>query len=70
MITQEGDFLQNAAGTRTVINVTPGADGSETVTVHAEPIDNDTDYESNGKIIAKIANSTQYSVGANAVGRS
>ena len=34
------------------------AAGSETATVHAEAIDDDSEYEPNGKIIAKIVNST------------
>ena len=67
MISQEGDFLQNAAGTRTGISVTPAALGSETAAVHREPIADDSDYEADGKIIAKIVNSTLYSVGANAI---
>ena len=68
IISEVGNFLQNkpTPGTPTRVRVTPGIDGSETPTVHAEPIEDDSDYESNGTIIAKIVNSTTYAVGANA----
>ena len=68
-ISQEGNFLANAGGDRAPIAVTPGnAQGVEGNTVPlAEAIENDTDFEADGKIIAKIVSSATYSVGENAM---
>ena len=60
--------MENAAGVRTPIDVTPGAVGvAGTAVSFNEEIDNDTYYEADGKIIAKIVGSPLYGVGANAV---
>ena len=67
-ISEEGNFLQNTAGTRDPISVTPGAQGMVGTAVPlTEAIENDTIYETNGKIIAKIVSSTLYAVGENAI---
>ena len=65
---EEGNFLKNPAGTRTGIDVTPGITGSPgTAVPFNEEIDNDTNFEINGKIFAKIVGSPLYGVGENAV---
>ena len=67
-ISEEGDFLANGSRTIEDISVTPGAQGvAGTVVPLTELIDNDTYFEADGKIFAKIVSSTLYGVGANAV---
>ena len=61
IVSQEGNFLANAAGERP-IDVTPG-----TPYPHEETIANDDSVEDDGKIIVRIKSSNNYSVGANAV---
>ena len=69
LISQVGNFLENAPGTRSNISVTPGASGSEVSTPHSEPITNDLTNEPNGEIIAKIITKSEYAVGAMNVAR-
>ena len=69
-VSEEGNFLANAAGIRSNISVTPGVAGSETPTVHEEDLNNDSNHRTDGMIVAKIVNSTAYGVGANASCRS
>ena len=59
----------NAAGLRDPIDVTPGATEGDVGTAVPlnEAIENDTYFEADGKIIAKIVSSSLYGVGANAV---
>ena len=66
-ISEEGNFLQNVAGDQAPISVTPGAQGvAGTAVPLSVPIENDTYFEADGKIIAKIVGSPLYGVGANA----
>ena len=68
-ISEEGNFLTDAAGDRAPIPVTPGATAGDVGTAVPlnEAIVNDTYFEVDGKIIAKIVSSSLYGVGANAV---
>ena len=63
-ISQVGNFLQTAPGTRRNIMVTPGAqDVTGTPTIHEETISNDNEDEPTGKIIAKVISKSHYAVG-------
>ena len=68
MISQVGDFLKNAIGTRRIM-VTPGVSGSETATRHSEAIDNDSSSDIDGEVIAKIVSTSRYSVGEDSLAR-
>ena len=67
-ISQVGNFLQTAPGTRTNIMVTPGAQGvAGSPTIHEEFINNDDEDEPTGKIIAKLVSKSHYAIGVSNV---
>ena len=67
-ISQEGNFLQTAPGTRRNIMVTPGAQNvTGFPTIHEEIISNDNEDEPTGKIIAKVISKSHYAVGVSNV---